>query len=124
MKKGDLLIIVFGLLIALAVYFGYGNLTKQTDQLSVVIKSEGQVVKTMPCQNGYSESYLLNNAYGSNNIAVKNGEVIMTSADCHNQICVRSGPISKVGQSIICLPHRVSVEIVGSELQEVDDITY
>ncbi len=124
MKKGDLLIIVFGLVMALAVYFTYSHFSAQTDQLSVVIKSEGQVVKTIPCQSGHSETYQLNNAYGVNNIAVKDGVVVMTSADCHNQICVKSGKIARAGQSIICLPHRVSVEIVGDNSAEVDDVSY
>ncbi len=124
MKKGDLFIVAFGLLIALGAYFAYNIFASQTEQLLVVIKSEGQVVKTIPCHAGYSESYQLSNDYGTNNIAVDNGKVDMTSADCHNQICVKSGVISKAGQSIICLPHRVSVEIVGNELPEVDDISY
>ena len=39
----------------------------------------------------------------------------MTDADCPDKICVNHATISDVGESIVCLPHRVVVEIVSSD---------
>lgn len=46
-----------------------------------------------------------------NIIEIKNGTAIMQSAECKNQICVNHKAISKKGESIICLPNKVIIEI-------------
>lgn len=50
--------------------------------------------------------------YGNNTLTISGGTAAMTASDCKNQICVRSGAISEPGQMIVCLPHRLSVEIL------------
>lgn len=46
-----------------------------------------------------------------NTIVIENGEVYMQSATCKNQVCVKHQKISAKGETIICLPNRVTVEI-------------
>ena len=55
-----------------------------------------------------------------NLISVADGTVIMEAADCKDQICVHHKPVSSKGESIICLPHRLVVEIVGGENASVN----
>lgn len=50
-----------------------------------------------------------------NLISVSDGRVVVEAADCKDQICVRHKPVSSRGESIICLPHRLVVEIVGDD---------
>lgn len=45
-------------------------------------------------------------------------KVRMEAADCRDQICVYHRPIGSGGDSIICLPHRLVVEITGGEQQD------
>ncbi len=47
----------------------------------------------------------------NNTVVILNGEVKMKNADCKNQICVHHKKISKTGETIVCLPNRVVVEI-------------
>ena len=42
-------------------------------------------------------------------------EVWVESSDCPTQDCVRTGHISRSGQSIVCLPARVIVRLEGGE---------
>ena len=42
----------------------------------------------------------------------------MISADCHNHDCVNHRPISKDGENIICLPHKIVIQI---EKEKGDD---
>lgn len=49
---------------------------------------------------------------GFNVVRIKDGSVSVTDADCRDKICVKQGEI-KSG-SIICLPHKLVVEITGS----------
>lgn len=48
---------------------------------------------------------------GLNRIEVKAGKVSMTEADCPDELCVKTGKISRTGETIVCLPHRVVIEI-------------
>ncbi len=50
-----------------------------------------------------------------NKITIKDGTVQMTYSDCHNQVCVKDGKVSMANQSIVCLPNKVMVEIIGGE---------
>ena len=50
-----------------------------------------------------------------NHVVIKNGSAHMTGASCSGQDCVHQHPISKSGESIVCLPNRVILEITGGE---------
>ena len=60
---------------------------------------------------------------GSNLLKIKDGEADMISADCPDKLCVHQKAISKDGESIICLPNQVVVEIESSESSEYDAVT-
>ena len=40
--------------------------------------------------------------------------VVVSADDCPGQDCVHSGAVSRAGQSIVCLPARIVVELVGA----------
>ena len=46
-------------------------------------------------------------------VTVSGGEVSVTDSDCPDRICVKTGRISKDGQSIVCIPARVVIRITG-----------
>lgn len=46
-----------------------------------------------------------------NTVEIKDGRVSVTHADCRDQICVHKGEIGAVGESIVCLPNAVVVEV-------------
>jgi hypothetical protein len=103
LKKGDFIIIgvtiaIFVLSIGLLFSF-----SKQGNR--VVIKQNNQVV--------YNESIHKDATFdtGKNTVVIKNNTVYIDSADCKNQICVKTGKISKKGENIVCLPNKVIVEI-------------
>jgi len=54
-------------------------------------------------------------AYVSNEIVVENGKVCVKEATCSGQDCVKTGSISKEGQVIACLPHKLMVTISNPE---------
>jgi hypothetical protein len=61
---------------------------------------------------------------GKNTLRIKDNAVSMKTADCPDQICVRHKPISRSGETIVCLPHKVVVEITGEEDTDVDIVAY
>lgn len=52
---------------------------------------------------------------GENTLTIKNGKADMSDADCPDKICVFHKPISKTGESIVCLPHKIVVEIISDD---------
>ena len=61
---------------------------------------------------------------GSNRIVVRGGEVHVESAPCGNQICVKTGTVSRPGQWIACLPNRVFVAVEGGGDDRIDARSY
>lgn len=56
---------------------------------------------------------------GTNQLRIRGGKVEITQADCPDELCVKQAAIYRNGESIICLPHRVVVQVVGeSEKKE------
>lgn len=46
---------------------------------------------------------------------IKNNKVRIKESSCPRQICVRTGKIDSPGQAIICLHHKISLEIKGDD---------
>ena len=54
---------------------------------------------------------------GTNVIEVSGGRVRCREADCSNQTCVNQGWVSGNGQTIVCLPHELTVQLVADPSQ-------
>ena len=52
---------------------------------------------------------------GYNLLVIENGSAHMEEADCPDGYCMDQGSISRSGQSIVCLPHKVVVSAVSSD---------
>ena len=57
-----------------------------------------------------------------NILVIKDGKASIKSASCPDQICVRQKGISKVGETITCLPNKTVIKIVGDN-SEVDVVS-
>ena len=86
--------------------------TSSPDQkgLHVVVEIKGQQIYSVPLSE--DNELVASSELGENIIEIKGGSVSVKEADCPNQICVHTVPITAPGQSIICLPHRMVVSIV------------
>jgi len=49
---------------------------------------------------------------GTNIVVIEEGFVYVREADCPDKICVHHVRINKTGETIVCLPHRLVVEII------------
>ena len=50
---------------------------------------------------------------GHNVIVLAGKTARVESADCHDQVCVRTGTLTRAGQVAVCLPNRVVLKLVG-----------
>ena len=58
----------------------------------------------------------------ANLLEIKAGKADMTEAVCPDKLCVHQKAISKNHETIVCLPNKVVVEIIGSEESGLDTI--
>ena len=55
-----------------------------------------------------------------NILQISHGTAAVIEANCGDHTCVRTGEISREGESIVCLPHRLIVRIEGGEALSFD----
>lgn len=60
-----------------------------------------------------SYSFTVEDESGSNTVLVEPGRIRISQADCPDQVCVDQGFISDGTVPIVCLPHKLMIEIVG-----------
>lgn len=48
-------------------------------------------------------------------VMIAGGKTWVESAVCKNQICVKHAPISRAGQTIVCLPSAVTVRVLSAD---------
>ena len=102
MKKGDFIIIA---IVVIAVILSAFAFVSFDDASRVIIKQNNKIV--------YDQSIDQNAAFntGTNLVVIEDGAVYVKEATCKNGDCVKLGKITKKGESIICLPNKVIVEI-------------
>ena len=49
--------------------------------------------------------------YGENLLVIRDGKASVAEANCKDLICKNHRPISKEGETVICLPHKLAVRI-------------
>lgn len=106
--KNDILLIVALLLLAGSVWLAARFLRQEG---AVVEVRAGEVTETFPL--GEDREYTVEDGDHRNTIVIRNGRVCMESANCPDQICVRTGWIEYEGETIVCLPHKIVVSLNG-----------
>lgn len=115
-KKSDL-IIIGGLivlsLIGAAFYFFVSG--KKAAKAEILV--DAKLVQTVDLSK--NQTFTVTGVDGRTNlVVVSDGKIAVTDADCPDKICVNTGAISKPGQTIVCMPHRVVVQIKGNSTDE------
>ena len=119
-NKADIFLAVALLLL------GFGSLallrSGQKDGAFVRVTVDGALYGTYALSE--ERTVQIDTAYGSNTLRIEGGRVRMEEADCPNKDCVEKGAISKTGQIILCLPHKLSVTVVNEGEETPDAISY
>lgn len=120
MKKKDV-ILIFVILLAAAAGFLFLSAAKQ-DGEKVVVTVDGKEVWTGSLSE--DAEYTVKSKNGTNVVRIHNKKVSVSEADCRDQICRKHKAIDKTGETIVCLPHKVVVEVKdGTKEKEYDGIT-
>lgn len=118
MKKWDCFIIIILVIISLMPLGLVIPSNTEGELRKVIISVDGTEYKTFELRAETDEKIRIEENGGINEIYVKEENVYMHDTNCTDRICVRQGKISKIGESIVCLPNRVFIEIKGEKESE------
>ena len=116
-RRNDILfitvLVVVVLLLGAGMYFFRG----EGDTITVTV--DGALYGTYPL--AVDTAVDINTDGGHNRLVVRDGVAFMDAADCPDGICAAHRPISRKGESIVCLPHKV-VTVVTADKNDGPDI--
>ncbi len=121
-RKGDILLLLCFLALAAGIALfplwssASARGTNSYVQQNVAIRVAGALYGEYPLSQ--DQELTIQTSYGSNTVVIKDSTVCVTHSDCSNQICVQHSAISKTGEMIVCLPHRLSVEITSNGITD------
>ena len=120
MKKHKNDIILLVVIIAVAGLVWLGITLTRTEGAYVSVTVAGELYGTYPLDTdaeiriGDDEDY--------NVLLISEGKAQISEASCPDKLCVKQGAIQYDGQSIICLPHKLVIEIKGGESSDIDAV--
>ena len=112
--KKDIFVIV-GILVVAAISWLAVELTK-TPGSSVIVSINGEEIASYPLDK--NNTYILND--GTNILCIENGVAYLVDASCPDHLCVKQGKISYSGETITCLPYKLTMTVSGGEEPPLD----
>lgn len=106
--KNDLMLAGAILLIALAAFGIYLLFAKEGN--TVIVSVDGKEQYRFSLEQEITQT-VQNETGNLNTVVIQEGKVSVSDANCPDGICVAHHPISKVGESIVCLPHKLVVSV-------------
>ncbi len=122
MKKKDLFLICIFLAIGMIGFFALKGIQKfaASNEQMLKISVDGEIYGKYSLKNKQEIKI------GDTNVCQieEDGTVSMTEADCPDHLCVKQGKIKEFGESIVCLPNKVVLEITAEnkKTESIDSI--
>ena len=120
-KKWDVIIIVLLLVGSFTPEIILGTKLKKNYNITYAEITIGGKLYKRVALTGHKEEETIevDTKWGNNIVLVKDEQIAMIDTDCSDKLCLEQGYISKPGESIVCLPHRVMIQVIG---ENDDDI--
>ena len=126
-KRWDFIITILLILLSFLPFavFSYQQsaIASENADYVAVIRVDNEIVKriTLTGNKGTEVFDITSSDSDVNTIEVKDEKIRIRAATCLDQICVLTGYISKPGETVVCLPHKLVIEIEAIN-GESDDI--
>lgn len=118
LSKKDIVLVIMIIVVAAGASLLH-HVLKDSGAGSAVVKVDGKIEGTYPLNK--DQEIMI--GHGSNILQIRNGKAKMIEADCPDQLCVNQKAVSASGESIICLPNRVIVQVESKVNSELDGMT-
>ena len=82
-----------------------------------VIRVDGEIYKKIDLDAvAVAYDMEIKTEFGYNKLHIEHDGISVTKADCRDHICMDQGKVSQAGVPIVCLPHRLTIEIEGDDI--------
>ena len=102
-RAGDFFIVALVLIFAFAIWL-YPVFSEHGGKAQI---KQGEEIKTVSLNK--EENIELHGA----TVCVFDGKIAITDSNCPDKVCVKTGGISKKGESIVCVPNGIVITIDG-----------
>ena len=122
LTKYDIITIVLILVISFS-FISYFFISDKANATGFDIYVDGNLhssYKFSQLKNG--QIIELNTEYGYNKFIYENNSVMCIETDCKDKLEIKTGKIKKVNQILVCMPHKLIVQITGKN--NIDGISY
>lgn len=120
MKRNDIILGTVALIVAL-ILLAFTKFRK-VDGQQIEINIAGELYATKDIRT--DEIVEIKDASGEiiNVIEIKGGQAYMKSASCPDALCIKQGHIHMTKETIVCLPNKVIVKVIGEGGEQIDAI--
>ena len=112
-KKADIIVTLGLFFISLGINFIINKANQKYDGDILVVEQDGKVIERLPLEE--DNTYVARYGGHYTKIVIKDKKAMIVEADCLDQICTHMHPIDKEGESIICLPHKLFLQVESGE---------
>lgn len=82
-----------------------------------VIRVDGEIYKKINLDTvAVAYDMEIKTEFGYNKLHIEHDGISVTEADCRDHICMDQGKVSQACVPIVCLPHRLTIEIEGDDI--------
>ncbi|NLG05429.1 MAG: NusG domain II-containing protein [Clostridia bacterium] len=118
--KHDILIFCIAVFIGLSGLLYMNIMLKPGDRVQIMV--EGKLAGEYSLSEDF-ETDIAGLHQGRNHLVIKDGTASVTRATCPDLICCKHAPISKNGESIVCLPNQIVIKVISSQEGAYDGIS-
>ena len=119
--RNDLILI--GALLVVLVLAGFAFWLLRGTGDTVVVEVDGEIYGTYALSTDRTvEIRTGEDGKELNLLVIKDGKAFVKTATCRDGICAAHKPISREGESIVCLPHKVIITVKSAGGENAPDI--
>ncbi len=115
-KRRDAILFLVLMILGAGSFILIKNNLKPGNEAEVYV--DGSLVQTIDMTR--DDIYLFDTLYGTNTVVVEGGEIRVSEADCPDKICMNMGGVSRSGETITCLPHKLVIEVHNDKKNDYD----
>ena len=119
-RRNDIVFILALAIICASVGLAFFLLRGEGDTVTVTV--DGNTFGTYSLSDDVTVEITNADGVCTNILVIKDGKAYVSFADCPDGICVDHKPVSREGESIVCLPNRVVITVYKSEKTNEPDI--
>lgn len=115
LRVGDIVVVVVVVTASVVSMFAVAQARPGAPGAEAIVEVNGREVHRFVLSDGQPRREIrVEGMNGPSTVVIEDGRAFMLESTCRDKICIGMGRVDSSGQSVVCLPNRVVIRIVGS----------